>query len=173
VSTGTWLFLGIGAVGLIIATLAVVGGDLFDLPDGFVNTEVVAGLVGGFGFGAAAANELVGAAGLPVVLVLGAAIGGVIALLAWLFVGRLRNMPTDATPTQDDFAGRTGVVVTPVPAEGYGEVLVRVGGQPVKLSARAATPLPLGTKIVVLDALSGTSVIVKAEPRERSEPSGV
>lgn len=149
-------------MGVIIAAVAVMGSDLFDLGDGFVNTEVVAGLVGGFGFGAAAANELVGeSAGLAVVLLLGLAIGAVIACVAWLTVGRLRNMSTDATPNRDDLAGGTGVVVTPVPAEGFGEVLVRIGGQPVKLSARSARPLAFGTKIVVLDALSDTSVVVE------------
>ncbi|MBB5872109.1 membrane protein implicated in regulation of membrane protease activity [Allocatelliglobosispora scoriae] len=161
-NTGTWLFLAIGAVGVVIAAIAVLGGDLFDLGDGFVNTEVISALVGGFGFGAAAANELVGAeAGQAVVILLGLAIGAIIAWLAWLASSRLRNMPTDATPNRDHLAGTTGVVVTPVPAEGFGEVLVRIGGQPVKLSARSARPLPFGAKVLVLDALSDTSVIVE------------
>jgi hypothetical protein len=159
------LFLIIGAVGVLIAAVAVFGGDLFDLGDGFVNTEVTAALIGGFGFGAAIANELVGDdASLAVVLLLGLAIGGLIAYLAWLASNRLRNMPTDATPNRNHLAGNPGVVVTPVPAEGFGEVLVRIGGQPVKLSARSSRPLAFGTKIVVLEALSDTSVIVEEAP---------
>ena len=161
-NAGTWLFLIIGAVGVLIAAVAVLGGDLFDLGDGFVNTEVIAALIGGFGFGAAAANEIVGdKAGLATVLLLGLAIGGLIAYLAWLASSRLRNMPTDATPNRDHLAGNLGVVVTPVPAEGFGEVLVRIGGQPMKLSARASRPLAFGSKIIVLEALSDTSVIVE------------
>ena len=70
-------------------------------------------------------------------------------------------MRTDATPTRDDLVGALGVVVTPIPASGYGEVRVRLGGQPVKLNARADQPVPLGAQVFVVEAPSDTSVIVE------------
>jgi hypothetical protein len=53
------------------------------------------------------------------------------------------------------------VVVTPIPNAGYGEVRVRVGGQPVKLNARAERPIALGAQIFVVEALTETSVLVE------------
>jgi len=72
-----------------------------------------------------------------------------------------RNMRTDATPTRDHLAGAIGLVVTPIPSGGYGEVRVRLAGQPVKLNARADGPMPVGTRIFVVEALSETSVHVE------------
>ena len=78
-------------------------------------------------------------------MVVGAVAGGVLAAVptGWL-ASRLaraaRNMRTDATPTRADLVGALGVVVTPIPADGYGEVRIRLGGQPVKLNARADQP---------------------------------
>ena len=50
-------------------------------------------------------------------------------------------------------------------AGGTGEVLVRLGGQPVKLSATAAEDLPRGTDSVVIAVESSTRVVVEAADR--------
>lgn len=161
-SLATLLFLIIGALGIVIAAVALLGGELLDFGDGFFSTEVIAAMVGGFGFGAAAANELLGDdAGMAVVLSLGIVIAIPMSLLAWLAVSRMRNMRTDATPTRADLVGTKGVVVTPIPVGGYGEVRVRIGGQPVKLNARADRPIGLGAQVTVVEATSDTSVIVQ------------
>ncbi len=166
-STATLIFLIIGALGVLIAAVAVLGGDLLDMGDGFVSTELVAGLVGGFGFSAAVLNELFGEdIGLAVVLALGVITAIPLALLSGLLVDRMSRMRTDATPTRADLVGTRGVVVTPIPAGGFGEVRVRIGGQPVKLSARAERPVPLGTKVAVVTAVSDTSVIVQELPEQ-------
>jgi hypothetical protein len=55
--------------------------------------------------------------------------------------------------------------VTPVRAGGTGEVLVRLGGQPVKLSATADEDLPLGTESVVVAVESATRVKVESAVR--------
>jgi len=91
-------------------------------------------------------------------LVLGLVLGGPFAvrLSRWA-----RNIHTDATPGRIDLIGSIGVVVTSIPAGGYGEVQVRVAGQPRKLHARAARPIPLGTEIFVIEAPSDTSVLVE------------
>jgi membrane protein implicated in regulation of membrane protease activity len=157
----TIIFLAIGALGIMVAAITLLGGSLFDIGDGFFSTEAAAAFVAGFGFASAAAYALAGST----VGVIGAGGLGVIvavplAFLAARMVERVGNMPTDATPTATDLAGARGVVVTPVPAGGFGEVRVRVGGQPMKLYARATKPIALGAAITVTEALSETSVIV-------------
>ncbi|MER7459086.1 hypothetical protein [Micromonospora sp. NPDC126480] len=168
VATGTLIFLIVGAVGVAVLVLALLGGELlhFGQPDidGPVTTEAVAGFAGAFGFGGAVVNELLGGR-TPGMLALAVA-GGVVAAVptAWAAsrLGRAaRDMPTDPTPTRADVVGALGLVVTPVPADGYGEVRVRVAGTPVKFNARADRPIPAGSQIFVVEALSDTSVHVE------------
>ena len=120
-----------------------------------------------FGFGAAIASAALDARS-PVPLLAAAGIGAVAALPAgWLALRLVRaaqRMHTDATPTRDDLAGALGVVVTPIPAHGYGEVRVSLGGQPVKLNATADDPIPLGAQVFVITAPSETSVVVERVP---------
>ncbi|MDG4778300.1 NfeD family protein [Micromonospora sp. WMMD961] len=168
VATGTLIFLIIGAAGIGVLALALLGTELFQFGhpdvDGPISVETVAGFAGAFGFGGAIVNELLGARTPG--MVVGAVVGGVLAAVptGWL-ASRLsraaRNMRTDATPTRDDLVGALGLVVTPVPVDGYGEVRIRLAGQPVKLSARADQPIPIGAQVFVVQALSETSVQVE------------
>jgi membrane protein implicated in regulation of membrane protease activity len=168
VATGTLIFLIIGGAGVAVLALALLGTELLQFGhvdlDGPVSLETVAGFAGAFGFGAAIVNELLGG-GTPG-MITAAAAGGLLAAVptGWL-ASRLsraaRNMRTDATPTRDDLVGALGLVVTPVPVDGYGEVRVRVAGQPVKLNARADHPIPVGAQVFVVQALSETSVHVE------------
>jgi membrane-bound ClpP family serine protease len=70
-------------------------------------------------------------------------------------------MRTDATPTRSDLVGRLGVVVTSIPAAGYGEVRITIGGQPVKLNARSDKPVAMGARVFVIEAPTDTSVVVE------------
>ncbi|SCF43446.1 hypothetical protein GA0070564_109109 [Micromonospora mirobrigensis] len=168
VATGTLIFLVIGGAGVAVLALGLLGTGLLHLGspdvDGPVSLETVAGFVGAFGFGAAIVNELLGGRtpGMLAVAVAGGAFAAV--PTAWL-ASRLsraaRDMRTDPTPTRDHLVGATGLVVTPVPTGGYGEVRVRLAGQPVKLNARADRPIPVGARIFVVEALSETSVQVE------------
>ncbi|MFC8618294.1 hypothetical protein ACFT9M_18025 [Micromonospora purpureochromogenes] len=168
VATGTFIFLIIGGAGVAVLALSLLGAELLHFGhadvDGPVSVEAVAGFLGAFGFGAAIVNELVG--GRTPGMIAAAAAGGALAAVptAWL-AARLsraaRDMRTDPTPNRDDLVGALGLVVTPVPAVGYGEVRVRVAGQPVKLNARADHPIPVGAQIFVVQALSETSVHVE------------
>ncbi|SNT54210.1 hypothetical protein SAMN05421812_10921 [Asanoa hainanensis] len=164
----TVVFLVIGGAGVAVLALSLLGAELFqlghlDLPDLF-SIETLAGFLGAFGFTAAITNELVGA-GATQAVVAAVAVGVVAALPAGFLTVRLsraaRNMHTDATPTRADLVGTTGVVVTPITATGYGEVRVRLGGQPIKLYAKADRPLSAGTEIFVVEAASETSVVVE------------
>ena len=169
--TGTLVFLVIGGVGVAVLVLALLGGQLFGLLDAgidaTVSTEVVAGFLGVFGFGSALVSALIGAQSPGALAVAGAA-GLAAAVPAGYLVARLsrvvRDMPTDATPSRSDLVGALGVVVTPIPADGYGEVRVRLGGHQFKLHARADQPLAMGAEVLVIEVPSDTSAVVIEAP---------
>ncbi|GIE35706.1 hypothetical protein Ait01nite_087510 [Actinoplanes italicus] len=170
--TATVVFLVIGGLAVAVLAVALLGGELLHLghPDagGPVSTEVVAGFVGAFGFAGAAASELLGArttGSIAVAVVIGALAAVPAAWLAWRLSRAARDMRTDATPQRQHLVGSLGVVVTPVPAgTGYGEIRVRLGGQPVKLYARADRAIPAGAQVFVIEAPSETSVVVEETP---------
>ncbi|SCL38783.1 NfeD-like C-terminal, partner-binding [Micromonospora pallida] len=167
-ATGTLVFLIIGAVSVAVLAIALLGGELLHVVhpdvDGPVSLEVIAAFAGALGFGGAIANELIGG-GSPAMIAGAAGVGALAAVPAAWFAGRLsraaRTMRTDPTPTRDHMVGALGLVVTPIPATGYGEVRVRLAGQPVKLNARADRPIPAGTQVFVVESLSETSVHVE------------
>ncbi|MGI5212620.1 hypothetical protein [Plantactinospora sp. CA-290183] len=168
VATGTLVFLIIGAAGVAVLVLALLGTELVSVGDagfeGPVGLEAIAGFAGVLGFGGAIACELLDAR-TPGALAAAGGLGAAAALPAGWFASRLsraaRTMRTDATPTRNDLVGSLGVVVTPIPAAGYGEVRVTVGGHPVKLNAKAERAVGLGAQIFVVEALSETSVLVE------------
>jgi membrane-bound ClpP family serine protease len=165
------LFLAIGGLGLLLFVLSLLGVELLDL-DGLIPLEAVAVATGTFGFAAAIASSSLDPRTAPALLAV-AGIGVAAAVpAAWLALRLSRaaqRMPTDATPTSEDLPGLLGVVVTPIPADGYGEVRVALGGQPVKLNATADSPIPLGAEIFVVSVRSETSVVVEQVPYPRRQ----
>lgn len=167
--TATVVFLVIGGVAVAVLALALLGGELlhFGHPDagGPVSTEVAAGFLGAFGFAGAAASELLDArttAVIAIAVAIGALAAFPAAWLAWRLSGAVRNMRTDATPQRAHLIGSLGTVVTQVPAgTGYGEVTLHLGGQPVKVYARADRAIPAGAQVFVIEAPSDTSVVVE------------
>lgn len=167
-ATGTFIFLIVGGTGIAVLVLALLGTGIaqlgFPIVDGPVSLETSAGFVGTLGFAGAVASELTHAETVPAIVAAGG-IGALAALPVGLLVFRLsravQNLPTDATPTRDHLVGTLGVVVTPIPTAGYGEVRVGLAGQPVKLNAKADQPIPAGAQIFVVQALSETSVLVE------------
>ena len=161
-------FLVIGGVGVVVLALSVLIGDLFHFghPDaaGPFSVPAIAGFIGAFGFAGAATAAVTGSDGLLVPVAAGAVAAVPTAWIATRLVRLAMNMRTDATPTQQDMIGTTGVVVTPIEANSYGEVRISLGGQPVKLSARADGPIALGARVFVVEATSPTSVIVEETP---------
>ncbi|WP_153505211.1 hypothetical protein [Cumulibacter manganitolerans] len=161
-------FLTAGALGAGLLLLALVVGDLLHLggldADGPFSFPAVAAFIGGVGFAGAAASALLPIPGDAVRAVLSAGIGLLGALpLAWFAVRLSRglmNMRTDRTLSDDDVAGALGVVITRIPATGYGEVRVRLAGQDLKYSARSDVALERGAQILVVRALSSTAVEV-------------
>ncbi|MDG9718505.1 hypothetical protein [Streptomyces sp. DH24] len=166
-------FLGLGITGVVLLALALIfdgllegtfEGALGGALDGWLSLPVVAGFVAATGFGGVLA---LGAAGAGPVTA--TAVGVVCGLgTAWLTyrLGRaLMNDRTAVVPRGTDLVGTSGNVVTAIPADGYGEVLLRLAGQPVKYAARSAVPVARGTEVWVEAAPSATSVVVR--PVER------
>lgn len=157
----------IGLVGTLLLVLSLVLGDVLDglldgafdaLPGDTFSTAVIGGFTAAFGFGGAAAESL----GAPTLVSLGA--GGAAGIAVGWFAARLtrlvRDGGSDATLESGDVLGRDGVVVSEVPAEGFGTVRVLVGGHVVRLNARAEGVLPAGTAVHVTAVLSPTAVVV-------------
>lgn len=164
----TITFLAIGGLGVVVLVISLLFGELLNLghadADGPFSVPAMAAFVGALGFGGGIVAALV-PGGTAVEAAVGAAAGLVVALpTAWLAIrltAAMMRMPTDATLTNRDLIGATGVVTTPIRATGYGEVSVSVAGQRIKFNARADSPLAVGTPVLVVDTPSSTSVVVE------------
>ena len=158
------MFIVIGALGVALLGVALLFDDVIDglLPESdWFSTTAVATVVTAFGFGAAVLHHRLGWP-VPAAAVGGIIAGGALGAIAVRWSRSLSTMATDATPTAGDLVGCLGRVVTEIPTESAGEVLVQLGGQPVKLSAVSAEQtLPGGTDIVVVAVLSPTRVRVE------------
>ena len=151
VSMATLVFLGIGAFGVLIAMLAMFGGS-FDTVTVSVSIEAVAGFIGGLGFGAAVANEYLrrqtvvfGALGVGIIV-------AVFAASSWRCAwspGVKRHADRRHPDRVATSSGAKGVVVSQIPAGGYGEVRVRIGGQPLKLMPVPTKPSVSARRCVV------------------------
>jgi membrane protein implicated in regulation of membrane protease activity len=180
----TVTFLAIGCFSLILLGLSLVGGHIhFHLghlhighgPSNGVHVTLpaIAGFLGMFGFAGAIAAVLSGAtAGTAALLAtaVGTAAGVPTAWLANRAMSAAMGMHTDATLSSADLVGATGVVISPVPAGGYGEVRLNVSGQPIKFNARADQPLARGTSVFVIEVPSPTSVLVEPTPGAITAP---
>lgn len=171
------VLLGLGMAGIALLTLSLI----FDgILEGLLG-DALGGLLNGFFDGllslpvimasspCSASGERSSSApprpAVPVAIAAGALAGLVAAWLTWKFSQALMRDQTTATPRGDDLVGTSGSVVTPIPADGYGEVLLRLAGQTVKYAAKSAAPVERGAEIWVEATLSTTSVTVR--PVER------
>lgn len=153
----------LGLLGLALLAVSLLVGDLFDgltdgLPGDVFSSAVIGGFVSAFGFGGAVADGL--GAPLLVSVPLAVVAGGVVGWFAAWLTRLVRGGGSDATPSISDCLGRTGRVVSEVPADGYGLVRVAVGGHTLQLNARAAQPLAAGEEVHVTEVLSPTAVTV-------------
>ncbi|MFC9916120.1 hypothetical protein [Streptomyces sp. NPDC059862] len=168
-------FLGLGIAGVVLLALSLIfdgvleglfdGVDALDgLGDGLLSLPVIAGFVSMLGFSGAIVMGTtgLGAAGATAI---GVPTGVATGWLTYRLSRALMSDRSGAAPRDDDLIGASGAVVTAIPADGYGEVLVHLAGQPVKLAARSAVPVARGAEVWVEQALSPTSVSVR--PVER------
>lgn len=170
-------FIVIGAVGLAIVVLSLLIGEVLegvfgvfdvDLGGGVFSTPVVGSFLAAFGFGAAlimfgtGAGATVGALG-------GLASGAVVGGIALAMTRTLMAMPTDETVTTRGLEGQRAVVVTPIPADGFGEVTIRHHGGSHKYNARSTAPVAIGAIVEVTAVLSASAVLV-APPDAPAQP---
>jgi membrane protein implicated in regulation of membrane protease activity len=158
------VFVAVGIVGAVVLVLSLVLDDVFDavIPDaGWISGPIIGAFAAAFGLVGWVTQRTFDA---PVVLAALAGVAGGVGLGAFTArVARaLMRSPTDATPNTAALVGREGRVVTPVRAGGIGEVVMPLGGQPVKLSATATADLPVGTRVTVVSVQSSTRVAVEA-----------
>ncbi|MFI1361070.1 hypothetical protein ACH4TV_47050 [Streptomyces sp. NPDC020898] len=169
------LFLVLGIAGLVLLVLALVfdgvleglfdgAGVLDGLFDGLLSLPVIAGFVSMLGFGGAIALGTTDiGVGAATVVGTGAGLGA--SWLTWRLSRALMRDESGTAPRGTDLVGSSGSVVTAIPADGYGEVLVYLAGQPVKYAAKSTARVERGTEVWVEAALSATSVTVR--PVER------
>jgi membrane protein implicated in regulation of membrane protease activity len=170
------VFLLVGALGVLVLLLSLFAGEFGDADaDGPFSVPAIAALLGGIGFGGAAATAVLPEA-LPDVAtaLLSVAVGLAVAVpLAWgaIRLSRaLKDMPTQETLTRHHLIGAQGVVISAVPSTGFGEVRLSLAGQHLKYAARSDVPLPTGTPIYVVDTLSDTAVEVVSTAPELPHP---
>jgi membrane protein implicated in regulation of membrane protease activity len=150
--------------GFVLLALGLLFDDVLDVFDGvelgadWASVPVVGAALGAFGVAGWVTIDAVGSFSL--LFAFGAALA--FALFAVWFVGKVRHGATDATPRGIDLVGTTGKIVTPV-AGGRGEVLVRLGGQPRKLTALSEGDHVLGAPVVVIEAVSDSSVRIVSQ----------
>ncbi|MFJ7076305.1 hypothetical protein [Streptomyces sp. NPDC098781] len=166
-------FLGLGITGVALLALSLVfdgvldgalDGALGGALDGWLSLPVVAGFLAMTGFGGAIATGAAGAG--PVAATTAGAVCGLgTAWLTYRFSRVLMRDQTALTPNGNHLVGAAGNVVTAIPADGYGEVLLRLAGQPVKFAARSAGPVARGAEVWVEAVPSATSVVVRPVDR--------
>ena len=173
------VFLVVGVLGLVVLLLSLFLGDLGDLGSGDVDgpfsVPAIAALLGGVGFGGAAAvsvlpEDLPDAATGLLALAAGLAVAVPLAWGAVRLSRALEDMPTQETLTRHHLVGAQGVVVSAIPVAGFGEVRLTLAGQQLKFSARSEVPLPGGTPVYVVQALSETAVEVVSTAPELLHP---
>ena len=158
-------FLVIGAVGIVFLLFSLIVGEhvhgIFDALGGgdWFTGSSMAAFLGALGFGGAIVQQLTGSTLLAVVggLFLGLGFG---ALIAYGMI-KLRLMETGGALTTKDLMDAPGVVLSDIPALGFGEVRVTRQGQMMKLNAKSAIPISIGTQVTVIDVLSATAVVVE------------
>jgi len=165
-------FLIIGAIGIVLAVVALVVGDVLDgvlqldaLDSDLFSISSISAFVGAFGFGGALGLSLVD--NMAVAVASGVVIG---AAAAWGAVWLTRKLKHDARHTfrSDSLVGAPARVITAIPEAGYGEVRLVAGGHVRKFSARADRPIETGTEVWVSAVVSPTAVEVRlaSEPHE-------
>lgn len=170
-------FLVIGLVGIVLLLVSLVVGEvvdgLFDALGGdLLSGASLAAFLGAFGFVGALVVSGTGSTGGAIAAGLGG--GVVVGGAAALLTRALRNGGDDSTVRTSSLVGRSGSVVSAIPADGYGDVSLVASGHITKLNARASAALPAGTAVVVTAVLSPTSVLVeRAVPATPSVPKSL
>ena len=126
--------------------------EALDLGDAFDPLSGVAGvtLFGGAGL---LLDTYAGLADVPEVAV--AALVGVVGAVALhvVYVKPMKQSENSTAFSVREYAGKTGELATGVPADGFGEVVVRMGASTTFQTAASFSghPIPTGTRVVVVE----------------------
>lgn len=162
------LYIGCLTAGVLFAVVILLIGDWLDgLMDGLhaiQPTSCVAGLTvfGGAGMMLLRYTEL----GEWPVFVLSALIAIFSAVCMYFFYVRpMRKAENSTGFSIQDLTGRVAEVLTPIPADGYGEVLVRLGERNVAYTAAALEREAIsgGARVLVIEAREGTLYVMLYE----------
>lgn len=166
--------------GVLFAIVTVLLGDILSsaldglldfLSVDFFNPVVIAGgitVFGGTGIMLTKYTEL--AAGAHITLSILAAVG--ISILVYFgYVRPMENSENSTGFSIKELAGRIGVVTVPLPAKGFGEVMVKVGaGNTTHIaSSFDGKLLPAGIRVVVIDVADGVLRVSELEERKGDE----
>ncbi|HUC93726.1 MAG TPA: NfeD family protein [Paenibacillus sp.] len=166
------------AGGMLYAVVAIIFGDLISQAlDGALDFLSMDGmpwlqpmtLVGGITvFGGAGllldAYTALGTAGVLLLSLLSGAVIG--AGVYFIYVRPMQNTENSTGYSIRDMEGKPGEVIVPIPATGYGEVIVRVGPAGVTSQIAASfdgEPIAAGDRVVVVEAKGGTLYVAKLD----------
>lgn len=161
-----WICLGIG---VLLSLVTFIFGEALDLDSAldiegadFLNTTTIAAFVtslGGTGVLLTMYSSFAAVAGL--------AIGLCIAFLAsialqFLYIRPMQRAERSVAFSMKELVGHTARVTIPIPANGYGEIMLSVGGGNVCQIARSGNgnQIPTGTEVVVIESTSDSVSVV-------------
>lgn len=156
------LFWIVGLMGLALVVVSLIFDDLldsFDLGTDWISGTAIGGFLGAFGF--VGGLTLMSTDSMTTATLAGVGAGAVVGGAAAALTRTLTRKSGGAEFTPADYVGLTGTVVTPIRQDAAGEVTVHVSGQPVKVNARSRSVINQGTRVIVTEALSATSVTVE------------
>lgn len=157
------------AIGVLFSVVTFIFGEALNL-DGvidiegadFFNTTTIGAFVTAFG-GAGIILTIY----TPLGAVAGLAIGLCIAFLAstaiqFLYVRPMQRAERSVAFSMKELVGHTARVTITIPATGYGEVMLNVGGGNVCQIARSGdgNHIPTGTEVVVIESASDSVAVV-------------
>lgn len=156
---GVFLLIGIiGGVLLLISLVLDGVFDAFDFGDGPLSLTTIAAFTSIFGFTAFAT---VGAGLSPGLGSLFGALAGFIGgALAWWLSRLIRSAESTTALRGDELVGSEASVVLAIPAGGLGEVALSRHGERVSLAATSDTQIARGSRVVIDQTITATSVRV-------------
>lgn len=154
--------------GMVFSVVALLFGDVLDgIADGaFEVLDVLdpLSIVGGltvFGGAGVVLTETAGF-GVGTTAALAAAIGFTLAVaMHFVYVRPMKRSENSTGFSIREYHGKIGEVITAIPAEGYGEVIVRMGASNTFRTAASfeGTPIERGTRIVVVEIRDGDLLV--------------
>lgn len=94
-----------------------------------------------------------------IVILLAAVISSIItALLYFFFLVPLRSAEVSLAYTEQSLAGQTGKVITPIPIDGFGEIIIEMASGTVNKRAASYNQqeIPYGQQVLIIEVMDGT-----------------